>query len=52
MKKNGKVAKKLTLHRDTLSALAAETLEKVAGGFTQAPLCKTGHTCPECAPID
>ncbi|HEY0781594.1 MAG TPA: class I lanthipeptide [Thermoanaerobaculia bacterium] len=51
MKKNGN-AKKLTLHRDTLSALADPTLENAVGGFSQAPICKTGYTCPECAPID
>jgi hypothetical protein len=43
-----KSARKLTLHRETLHALAPSDLERVLAGATSA--CKSGVTCcqPNC----
>jgi hypothetical protein len=46
-----KVPTKLMLNQETLRNLTVDELRRVEGGFfTQIPVCKTGHTCPECAP--
>ncbi len=34
-----KLGRKLALHRETLSTLQSDHLEKVAGGRTQGPTC-------------
>ena len=46
-----KSSKKLVLNQETLRNLSQDELIKVEGGFfSQPPICKTGITCPECAP--
>lgn len=49
---NKKATKKLNLHRETLAAISDSKLEAAVGGFSVPPVCRTGRTCPECAPID
>lgn len=46
-----KISSKLVLNQETLRNLNSDELKRVEGGFfTQIPVCKTGLTCPECAP--
>jgi len=48
-----KATKKLALHRETLAAISEGQLDGAVGGiFSVRPVCHTGRTCPECAPID
>ena len=48
-----KATKKLALHRETLAAISEPSLDAIVGGiFSVRPVCATGRTCPECAPID